>query len=170
MAFSILTTFSSLSSWIWKATAYSLELVSHRDVRLTFVLSSYALKEPHGKMDYAEFWEKFGALWTIRPDVEGAALIDNDGTFLKQTGFGRREQRKILASCCVAIVSIAHNLISTTHQHNSDWIYIGTERGFVIFVPVTDQFFLTLLVRKEANLGVLRETLCQLTGPRTFSG
>lgn len=103
-------------------------------------------------MDYTIFWEKLVSSWTIRPDVEGAAVIDYDGTVLKQTAFCRREQRHVMAACCISAVSVSQGLTQNLRLKAVDSIFIQSQLGLVIIRPLSDAFCLVLLVRKDTIL------------------
>ena len=117
------------------------------------------------RIDYLKFWEAIVSSWEIRPDLVGAALIDNSGMFLKQADFCRRDQRKILAACCASLVSIAINLTMNIRLENAHSIFLELDHYHfhLIIRAVGDEFCVALLVRESTKLWFISQILDQLT-------
>src|SRR5262245_60652535 len=97
-------------------------------------------------MDYFDHWKSF---LSQNSDLQGGALMSLDGALISKMSFGS------VIPDCVALVTLAHQLIQDTHIGELDVLVLEGEHGYVVLMPILDKAIFAVLAQKNARLGLV---------------
>lgn len=87
-------------------------------------------------------------------DVEGAMIVSGDGIVFASTWPQIIDDEQI-AAFLAASVSAGSMLLNAFSHLRQDHVYFEYERGYVIVAPLVNEYFLAVLVRANAKLGLI---------------
>ena len=88
------------------------------------------------------------------PDIQASAIVSVDGLIIASSLPGGVEEDRVSAMSA-AMLSLGERIADELGRGTLDQVYIRGENGYVFLSAVGDEAVLTVLARKEANLGLV---------------
>jgi predicted regulator of Ras-like GTPase activity (Roadblock/LC7/MglB family) len=88
-------------------------------------------------------------------DIESAALIGVDGRLVAWSWLVSDEDSPKIANLCAECARKARGVSILTSRGETDFVAIRMQARYVFLAPVGDRYFVAILTRKDAKLGVL---------------
>ena len=98
--------------------------------------------------------ERLRDLQTSSTDVEASALVSVDGLIMASALPPDVEEDRVSAMSA-AMLSLGERIAMELGRGTLDQVYIRGDNGYVLLLDVGEEAVLTVLARKEANLGML---------------
>jgi hypothetical protein len=109
---------------------------------------------PNQKSKGLRFTERLGELRTASPDVQASLLLSTDGLVLaSDMPSGSDEDR--LCAMSAAILALGDRISGDLQRGTLEQVYIRGTNGYVFLTSASDETVLTVLVRKQAKLGLV---------------
>jgi predicted regulator of Ras-like GTPase activity (Roadblock/LC7/MglB family) len=91
----------------------------------------------------------------MNENIESAALIGLDGKLVAWSWLVSNEDAPKIANLCAEFARKAMGVSNLTNRGEMDFVTIRMQARYVYLAPVGERYFLVILTRKDAKLGVL---------------
>jgi predicted regulator of Ras-like GTPase activity (Roadblock/LC7/MglB family) len=98
-------------------------------------------------------------LQATNEDIESAALIGVDGRLLAWSWLVSDEDAQKIATLCAEFARKARGISNLTDRGDMDFVAVRMQARYVYFAPVGERYFLAILTRKDAKLGLLSQQI-----------
>lgn len=93
-------------------------------------------------------------LSTSTPDVEAAAIIDNDGLMIA-TSLGQDTDEDSVAAMSAALLGLGERISEELTRGDLEMVMLRGKDGYVVLTRSGPEAVLTVLARKKAKLGLI---------------
>ncbi len=91
---------------------------------------------------------------TATPDIEGSAVITNDGLIITAHLPATMEEERV-AAMAAAMLSLGDRTSSELARGTLDQVYVQGADGYVLLRRATDETLVLVLTTKKAKLGLI---------------
>ncbi|HRN51155.1 MAG TPA: roadblock/LC7 domain-containing protein [Anaerolineales bacterium] len=98
--------------------------------------------------------ERLRALLASTPEIEGAALVSDDGLIISSVLAPPAEEDRV-AAMSAAMLSLGERIARELGRGTMEQVYIKGSNGFALLTAANEQTVLTIMASNEARLGLL---------------
>lgn len=94
------------------------------------------------------------SLSTTTPDIEGAAVIDNDGLMIA-SALSQETNDDSVAAMGAALLGLSERIVGELRRGDFEMVMLRGDQGFVIMTRSGPEAVLAVLASKNAKLGLI---------------
>lgn len=98
--------------------------------------------------------ERLRALLASTPEIEGAALVSDDGLIISSVLAPPAEEDRV-AAMSAAMLSLGERIARELGRGSMEQVYIKGSNGFALLTAADEHTVLTIMASNEARLGLL---------------
>lgn len=98
--------------------------------------------------------ERLRALLASTPEIEGAALVSDDGLIISSVLAPPAGEDRV-AAMSAAMLSLGERIARELGRGNMEQVYIKGSNGFALLTAANEHTVLTIMASNEARLGLL---------------
>ncbi len=98
--------------------------------------------------------ERLRALLASTPEIEGAALVSDDGLIISSVLAPPAEEDRV-AAMSAAMLSLGERIARELGRGTMEQVYIKGSNGFALLTAANEHTVLTIMASNEARLGLL---------------